>query len=141
MAGRRRASSMATLEREKRAVEMRRERYTYAQIAASLSLSTQGAWKMVQRAYKRVPAGQVEALRLEDGDMLDRLHHAHWHAALDGDIEAAKVILKIADQRAKLFGLNAPVKVDATLRSKTDAEIEELVNELASLPPAPKENA
>lgn len=59
---------------------------------------------------------------------LDALQASHW--ASRGDKDSAQVILKCIAQRAKILGLEAPVRHDLTVKSELDAEIEQLIGEL-----------
>src|SRR5262249_7331072 len=52
-------------------------------------------------------AGQVRALELS---RLDELHRALWPLGLRGDLQAIDRLLKIAERRARLLGLDAPTK-------------------------------
>ena len=57
--------------------------------------------------------------------MLDRMQKAVWvNAVVNGDLDAIKTVLRIMDRRARLFGLDAPVKlrVDETMTDEQFAE-------------------
>jgi hypothetical protein len=127
-----RLPSIETLQREKQALELRRARATYTDIATQLGYaSASGAYEAVHRAIRRHSQGSVEEYRREELDMLDRLHRGHWADAVKGDDKAARVILAIAERRAKLLGLDAAIAVKTTVTDAIDAQIEELVAELA----------
>ncbi|MER6860724.1 hypothetical protein, partial [Streptomyces pilosus] len=50
-----------------------------------------------------------------EGDRLDALLLAHWGAATSGeDPKAADLVLKIMDRRAKLMGLDMPVRAEVS---------------------------
>lgn len=130
----RRLPDSATLEREREALNLRRARLPYDEIAARLGYKNEsGARHAVSRALGRVSQGSADEYRREEADMLDRLHRAWWVPALSGDEKAARVILSISERRAKLLGLDAPVRVDAKITDALDAQIEELVAELAAV--------
>lgn len=134
--GRTRLPSTETLDKERRALEMRRARATYTDIARALGYnSPSGAWEAVHRAIGRHTQGNVEQLRREELDMLDRLHLAHWPAAVGNppDPKAAAVILSIGERRAKLLGLNAAEAYKVTVSDSMDQEIQRLAEELAAL--------
>ena len=61
---------------------------------------------------------------------LDRLQRAHWQRALDGNVGSSKIVLTCIEKRARFLGLEAPIKVDAQVKSELDAQIEALVEEL-----------
>lgn len=129
-----RLPSADELDRERRALDLRRSRVTYDDIARQVGYaSASGAYKAVHRALGRVAQPGVEEYRREELDMLDALHHAHWTRALAGDIAAAKIVLSTSERRAKLLGLDAAVAIRATVTDALDAEIEELVRELAEI--------
>lgn len=122
------------LEREREALNLRRARLPFDQIAEQLGYKTEsGARAAVKRALGRVSQGSVEEYRREEADMLNRLHRAYWVGALSGDEKAARIVLSICERRAKLLGLDAPVRVDAKITDALDAQIEELVAELAAV--------
>lgn len=120
------------LQKERTALELRRARVPYGDIARQLGYaSASGAWEAVHRALGRVSQGHAEQYRREEVDMLDRLHRAHWTAALGGDVPAAKLVLSLSERRARLLGLDAAVAIKAQVTSELDSEIEELLRELA----------
>jgi hypothetical protein len=132
--GRTRLPSTETLLREKQALELRRGRATYEQIATQLQYaSPSGAYEAVQRALGRISQGNVEEFRREERDMLDRLHLAWWPLALQGNEKAARVILSLSERRSRLLGLDAALAVHATITDAVDAKIEELVAELGEV--------
>lgn len=122
------------LVRERKALELRRSKVTYTDIAVQLGYkSPGGAFDAVQRALKRTSQGAVEEFRREELDMLDRLHRAHWLPALNGNVASAKLVLSLSERRAKLMGLDAPTAIKATVTDQVDREIEDLVAELQQL--------
>lgn len=137
-----RAANLAAAAKAAQAVELRRGRVTYAVIAQQLGYSTAAAaWKAVDGALRRNEAGQVDALRAEETDMLDRLHFAFWRAALNADVDAGKMILAISTRRARLLGLDAALRVKAELTDETREKVHDLVGKIRALPPAPAEPA
>lgn len=121
------------LHKERQALELRRARVPYGDIARQLGYaSASGAWEAVHRALGRVSQGHAEQYRREEVDMLDRLHRAHWTAALAGDVPAAKLVLSVSERRARLLGLDAAVAIKAQISSELDSEIEQLLRELGA---------
>lgn len=101
-------------ERKLRALEMRKARATYAQIATALGVPRSTAWKLVQSALKdtlQEPADDVRKLELET---LDRLQFALWQQATNGNHGAVDRVLRVMERRAKLLGLDAPRKQELT---------------------------
>lgn len=100
-----------------KALELRRAGLDYQSIADQIGYTNRGtAYHAVQSALRRgfvEPAAEVRQL---ESERLDALQQAVWEAALRGDTKAIDRVLRISDQRAKLLGLNAPVKADVTVR-------------------------
>lgn len=101
-------------ERKLRALEMRKARASYAQIATALGVPKSTAWKLVQSALKETiqePADDVRKLELE---ALDRLQFGLWQQAANGNHGAVDRVLRVMERRAKLLGLDAPSKQELT---------------------------
>ena len=127
----------AQIAQDNRAAEMRSMGMTYQQIGDSLGVSKQAAHAAVQRAIREIPTDGAEDVRrveLMKLDRLERFYHGvmnstHVRVSASGKIvmqvgedgtetpllddgprmEAANGLLKIAAQRARLLGINAPV--------------------------------
>jgi hypothetical protein len=50
-------------------------------------------------------------------ERLDAMQKAHYASAVQGAVPATVCVLKIMERRAKLLGLDAPVRIDDPLRS------------------------
>lgn len=152
------ADDPAIAARDAAAAELRSRHYTYDQIAIDLGLSNRThARQCVERAMKRVVQEAADEVRVQELERLDRYaraaeevlaraHYAHSAGRLitmkdadgvpqpvldDGPVMAAlDRLVKIQDRRARLLGLDAPVKAEVTTRSETDAAIAELAAEL-----------
>lgn len=106
-------------ERERRAIELRRAGQTYDAIAVELGCTRGAAFKVVQRVLVRLAAEareDGEAVRAIELDRLDALHAIVWEKAAAGDLAAVDRALRIAERRAKLLGLDAPVRRELTGR-------------------------
>lgn len=68
-------------------------------------------------------AEQTRALELE---RLDVMLHAVWHKIESGDARAIDTALRVAERRAKLLGLDAPVRTDITVTEIDNAIEREL---------------
>jgi hypothetical protein len=137
---RRRTPSPDTVAREAKVVQLRRSKLDWTTIADQVGVnSPQAAQRIYRRALERVPAAQVEELRREDTDMLDRLHAAFWRDAMAGDVNAGQLVLKIFEQRAKLLGTYAPVKQQVEVTDNTRQRITELIDKIRALPPTEDE--
>lgn len=99
--------------RAAKALELRMEGKTFATIAKEAGYnSPQAAHDAVKRALDatlREPADRLRALELERLDVLWQIQYLNAQA---GDVQAMGACMKIMERRAKLLGLDAPVKVD-----------------------------
>jgi hypothetical protein len=137
---RRRTPSPDVVAREAKTIQLRRAKLDWATIAEQVGFnSPQAAQRCFRRALERVPAAQVDELRREDSEMLDRLHSAFWRDAMSGDVAAATVILKVFEQKAKLLGTYAPVKQQVEVTDNTRQRITELIDKIRALPPTDDE--
>jgi hypothetical protein len=107
------ARRLAAREREQRAVQLRRAGMSYDAIAKTLECTRSGAFKAVARVLARIAkdaredAGLIRDLEVQ---RLDALLVAVWPKAVKGDVAAVDRALRIAERRARLLGLDAPVK-------------------------------
>jgi hypothetical protein len=151
-------------EREARALALRRDGHTYVEIGQALGVSRQMATRIVQRGMRRIvvePATQVRAIELDllghlqvealavlrrrhflvqGGEVVTRLDPdtgREEELLDDGPVLAAiAAVVRIAQRRAAVLGLDAPAKVDAkvdgtlTTMDAIDAHIAELEAQL-----------
>ena len=133
---------------DNKAATLRLRGKTYVEIAHELGVSKSTAYDMVSRALSELPTESTAELLANETAKLDYLeakaheimvkHHAHVTpsgkvATLDGEIitddgpvlQAMNTLLKIADRRAKLLGLNAPVRTELTGKGGGAIEIED----------------
>jgi hypothetical protein len=104
-----------TIEKERRALGLRRAGITYDEIARQIGYSNaSGARKAVMRALRRTLQDDADATRQLEAERLDRLQAGVWSAAAGGDVQALDRVLKIMDRRAKLLGLDVPAKHELT---------------------------
>jgi len=95
--------------RRQQATEMRLEGYTYEEIGDALGIGRSAACRMVNRVLDNVIKNSlenVELLRELELMRCDKLQMAYWDQAMNGDLEAAKFIIKAMERRAKLSGLD-----------------------------------
>jgi hypothetical protein len=100
----------------------------WREIAVQVGMSTAGVYKAYNRAMTRVIAPSIEEHRELELDRLDILQRTYWQPAVNGNLRAADYVLRVIDKRAKLLGLDAPLKVQAEVvtydGSDLDAEVE-----------------
>lgn len=93
-------------------LELRREGHTWQEIADRLGYADRsGARKAAQRLLDRTEFESVDEYRVLESDRLDALHAAYWTAAMNGYLDAAKLVLRISAQRCRLLGLDLPARV------------------------------
>jgi hypothetical protein len=105
----------AITEKQLNALEYRKLGYSFKQIAEALGYKgAQGAYEAVQAALRSVirePAEDVLSLELE---RLDALFVKPYSSALAGDLQALSACLAVMGRKARLLGLDAPVKTETT---------------------------
>ncbi len=75
-----------------------------------------GAFKAFWKAVEQREAEAVDDHRALELARLDALQVALWEKAIDGDVKAAGMVLKIIEQRSRLLGLD---KVDGVRAAQT----------------------
>lgn len=130
------------VEKERQVLELRRAGATWDDCARAVGYATpQGALLAYRRAIQRamLDAGADEA-RQTELDRLDRLQRGVWAQAVNGDVGAINSVLRIMDRRARLLGLDAPIKQEITVEqidpTSIDAEVQRLAAMLAEQPTA-----
>ncbi len=100
------------LEKQMQALELRKAGVSYSRVAEVLGYaSASGAHKAVSSALKKTlqePAAELRTLEIE---RLDAMLSAIWASVKQGQYGAQDRALKIMERRAKLLGLDAPVKI------------------------------
>jgi hypothetical protein len=135
------AAKVQAAERRLQALELRKKGQTFAQIGKALGCSEQRAHFIVTQELQRLNRVRGEAAaevaRLE-AERLDGLHAAFWDKAVGGDVDAANVIIKLANRRAKLLGLDQPASVNIhRLGATTPAIVEEVLDGPTTGTPGP----
>jgi hypothetical protein len=102
------------LERQVKALELRRMGKGYIEIAAALGIGKSQAHRLVQAGLQDAKA-QIDAeaseLKAEEISRLDAMLAGLWPAARKGEVTAIDRVLKIMERRSKMLGLDAPVKL------------------------------
>jgi hypothetical protein len=145
-------------DRDAQALELRADGASYRQIAERLGVSISTAWTCVERGLDRTRREPADRLRVLEGERLDRLQDAAVqvlqarHVVVSGGkvvkgadgsplvdhgptLAAVRTLLAVQERRAKLFGLDAPVKVDAKLLTidELDRQIAQVQAEMDAL--------
>ena len=115
--GRHRNTALASARREA-AISLVLSGSTYQAAADELGYANRGTvHRIVHQALTNREAETIDELRALEIDRLDAVQRAHWDAALAGDTTAARLVLRIIDQRSRLLGLYDRPPVN---RSTTD---------------------
>lgn len=123
------------LRKEKKVLEYRRAGMTFPVIAERVGYASHaGARAAYWRAMKRTLQEPADEIRQTEIDRLDRLQLAMWPKAMQGDSTAVATILRIMERRAKLLGLDMPVKIEQDVTVWEGGEsIDRAVRDLAEL--------
>lgn len=117
MARGRAAEKGAILQRQLQALELRKQGLTYRDIGDKLSISYQQAHNDVNAELKRLAALTLdcaEELRQLELERLDMLIKGLEPMARVGNPGAVTAYLRVMERRAKLLGLDAPVRQEVT---------------------------
>lgn len=97
----------ASVEKQRKALELRKAGATVQQIADALGYanhsSASRAIKSALRATIQEPADELRVLECE---RLDAMMRAHWPAVMNGHVRSTEVVLRIMERRAELLGLD-----------------------------------
>lgn len=105
------------IENRARALELRKKGRSYRQIGEELGVSEKRAFQYVKESLEKLTALEkttAEELRLLEGERLDAIQDGLFEKAMAGDLWAVDRYIKLAERRAKLLGLDAPVKNEVT---------------------------
>ncbi len=110
-------TALAARDLEGDALALRRAGASFREIASQLGCSSTSAFRAVSRVLDRtmVELGESAAvLRAMELERLDALLAAVWPAAVAGDLPSVAMALRVAERRARLLGLDAPVRQELT---------------------------
>ncbi|MFD0408614.1 hypothetical protein [Kitasatospora sp. NPDC127116] len=116
------------------AVEMRRTGMSYRAIAAQLDVDPKTAWRYVQNALAeraRETAPDRDALIGEQITVLETILEGLLPKAAAGDARAAEVVIRAMDRHARLWGLDAPVRIKTEPTDERIARIRALAEQIA----------
>ena len=107
-------------ERREQALQLRMGGMSYYYIGQELGVSKSTAYLDVQKAIKEIQERYAEdalTVRTMEIKRLDIMMIGLWEKASSGDNVSIDRVIKIMDRKAKLLGLDAPVKSDITNRN------------------------
>ena len=111
------ARHVLALEREVKALEMRKTGACYRVIGEQLGVTDKAAHKSVKKALAKleaVAAEEAEEVRRLELERIDRALLAIWKQVQAGNLGAIDRMIKLQDRRAKYLGLDAPAKQELT---------------------------
>ncbi|BAX97127.1 hypothetical protein MSTE_01810 [Mycobacteroides stephanolepidis] len=118
-------------QRAAHALDLRTSGMTYAAVAVELGYSDEsGPRKAVDRLLSRIEHEGASELRQLEGQRLDAMQRAIWTQACEGDIDSIKAVLSVMARRAKLFGIDAPQRVQVGADPVSDRQYAERLTEL-----------
>src|SRR4051794_18019038 len=89
-----------------RAVELLAQGLSYDEIARQVGFTHRGsAHRAVYKALAEREAEDIDNLRALECARLDAVQAAYWQKAMEGDVRAAALVLRVMDQRTRLLGL------------------------------------
>lgn len=101
------------LARRIKALELRKQGFSYRTIADTIGVNVSTAYHDVQASMqilRDLEMSKAEDVRGIELERLDRLLLAVWGNATDGDDRAVRAALSIMERRSRLLGLDAPQK-------------------------------
>jgi hypothetical protein len=106
------ADRIAHAQRLAEIIQLRLQGWTLQAIGESLNppCSAQAVFKCVKRALERMVSEATEQARRLEALRLDKLTLSVYRRAVDGDLPAIDRCLAISMRRAKLLGLDRPVR-------------------------------
>lgn len=123
------------VDKEMKVLELRRAGLTWHRISEETGYAdATGAYAAYKRAVKRTLQQPADEIREQELDRIDRLQLAAWQNAMKGDVKSIMAIIKLMERRAKLLGLDTPIKIQQEVTTWDGNEsIDRAVRELAAL--------
>lgn len=107
------AAKARKLKHQELALNLRRAGMSYAAIGRKLGLSKSRSHALVQLGLEEARAhitASADDLRTEELSRLDGMLAKAYPMAAKGDLQAIDRVLKIGERRARLLGLDAPLR-------------------------------
>lgn len=131
-------------ELEEQCLELRKRAYSYREIGKELNISSTAAYKAVMRILDRMeaelkePAKRVREVELQKLDAIEKVITVK---ARNGDMFAVDRLLKVAERRARLTGIDMPVKTQVlgdadnplVFKELPDQDLERELNSLVTI--------
>jgi hypothetical protein len=125
------------LAKEAEVVKLRRGGLTWDLIAKQVGYShASSAQDAYVRASQRIVRDDIEAIRKVEEDRLDIAQASIWSKVLQGEIASVLALIRIQERRAKLLGLDQPIRQQIEVTTydgdTIDSEVRKLVELLDS---------
>lgn len=111
-------------------LQLKKAGWTMRQMSLALKLPQKQIKKILFASLRRIGrqlAEHSEELFSLEMERLEEMHRALYSRAMTGDVRAMDQLVRIADRRAKLLGLDAPLKIqqqtDITIQALSDQEL------------------
>ena len=123
------------VDKEIKVLELRRAGLTFQRISEETGYAdATGAYAAYKRAIKRTMQQPSDEVRQQELDRIDRLQLAAWPNAMKGDTRSILTIVRLMERRARLLGLDTPIKIEQEITTRTgDESIDRAVKDLAAL--------
>ena len=122
------------LQRQAEALRLRRGGLTFDLIAQQLNYANaSSAQKAYLAAHRQIVFSDVEQVRKEEIDRLDLAQAAIWNGVLQGNNDSIASLIRIMGRRARLLGLDMPVKTQVEVSYYESDTIDAEVRKLAAL--------
>lgn len=106
---------MKAIERQTRALELRRDGLTYREIAEKVGYKgPSSAYRGIMAALRRTQQPPADALRKLELERLDLAAAAIVEKVLAGDLQAIDRWVRLSESRRRLLGLDAPARTEIT---------------------------
>lgn len=130
------AARVARELRTARILEWRLAGHSLATIATEEKISVSRVAQIIEAELAARKAAALTSLRRMEAERLDSLQAAVWTRASEGgELMAVETILKIMARRARLLGLDAPMRLEGESVGNGDAAREQLAAKLLKLVP------
>jgi hypothetical protein len=129
--GRTNKATVRALARQKKALDLRLAGLSFTRIGAKIGITRQRAHQLVQKGLQETRsqiAAAGDEVRAEELARLDGMLEKFYPMATKGDLQAGDRVLKIGERRAKLLGLEAPVRIETTGRDGAAIEVSSSVS-------------
>lgn len=118
--------------RSARAVELRAQGYSFAQIAKELGYATPySAWRAVHNALQKLPVKHVETYRRLEIERTEMALRAIYPKVLQGDLHAVRRWTELIELECRILGLFATTKVEHSVVDNDSDPLYRLLDALA----------